>query len=310
MAQLLRSMADLPEQFRMGAVAIGNFDGVHAGHRKLVAELVAQARNVGGPAVVLTFDPPPVAILVPDQLPTAPLTSLARRAELLGELDVDALVAYPTDRSLLNLGPEDFFQEKIHRQLGAKAMVEGPNFRFGKNRSGDISVLRALCENFGLKLSIVEAETDEGEMISSSRIRKALTEGDLASANQMLTQPYQLSGIVSKGARRGREIGFPTANLEDVPNLIPCLGVYAGQVQLQGKSLAAAIHIGPNPTFEELRSKVEVHIMDWDGTIYGERLQLRLLHRVRETQKFTSVQQLKTQLGQDIAKCRNLLGAS
>ena len=311
MARLLRTLDELPDDLRGGAIAIGNFDGVHQGHAGLVEQLKGLAKRFEGPAVVLTFDPPPVAILVPDRLPTAPLTSMSRRAELLGRLGVDAMVAYPTDRNLLNLSPAEFFQQKIVDGLGARAMVEGPNFRFGKDRAGDTELLRSLCEVSSVSLEIAEAkEDDSGVMISSSRIRAALAEGDLGAANTMLTQPYQVAGIVAKGAQRGRELGFPTANLEDIANLVPAFGVYAGQVELEGSLLAAAVNIGPNPTFGERRSKVEVHILDWKGTIYGERLEVTLLERIREVRKFDSIESLTQQLQQDIQACRDSYSAA
>ena len=311
MARLLRTLDEFPDDLRGGAIAIGNFDGVHQGHAGLVEQLKGLAKCFDGPAVILTFDPPPVAILVPDRLPSAPLTSMARRAELLGRLGVDAMVAYPTDRNLLNLSPAEFFQQKIVRGLGARAMVEGPNFRFGKDRVGNIELLRSLCEASSVTLEIAKAKQDEsGVMISSSRIREALAEGDLKSVNTMLTQFYQITGIVAKGAQRGRELGFPTANLEDIANLLPAFGVYAGQVELEGSMHAAAVNIGPNPTFGEQRSKVEVHILDWKGTIYGERLEVTLLKRIREVRKFDCVDSLTQQLQQDIQACRGSFSAA
>lgn len=311
MARLLRTLDEFPDDLRGGAIAIGNFDGVHQGHAGLVEQLKRLAKRFDGPAVVLTFDPPPVAILVPDRLPTAPLTSMARRAELLGRLGVDAMVAYPTDRNLLNLSPAEFFQQKIVDGLGARAMVEGPNFRFGKDRAGDTELLRSLCEASSVTLEIAGAKQDaSGVMISSSRIRAALAEGDLESANTMLTLPYQIAGIVAKGAQRGRELGFPTANLEDIANLVPAFGVYAGQVEIEDSKHAAAVNIGPNLTFGEQRSKVEVHILDWKGTIYGERLEVTLLERIREVRKFDSIESLTQQLRQDIQACRDSFSAA
>lgn len=304
MAQLLDSLQDFPDSLRGGAVAVGNFDGVHLGHARLVRELIGQAHSVGGPSIVLTFDPPPVAILVPERTPSPPLTSLRRRAELLGFLGVDVLVAYPTDRELLNLSAEAFFAEKIVDCLGAKAMVEGPNFRFGKDRAGDTQLLQNLCRDAGLQLSIVQAREDAtGSMISSTRVRQLLTEGNIVAANSMLTRPYRVEGIVTKGAQRGRQLGFPTANLESIGCLLPKHGVYAGQTSIEGRDYAVAVNIGPNPTFGEQQDKVEMHVIGWSGAVYGERLFCTLWDRVRDIRRFGSADALREQLQADIHVC-------
>lgn len=307
MTRLIRTLDDFPNDLRGGALAVGNFDGVHAGHQQLLQDLVRQAAELGGPAIVMTFDPPPVAVLVPDRPPTAPLTTIPRRAELLGRLGISALIAYPTDRALVSLSAEQFFNEKVCESIGARAMVEGPNFRFGKDRLGDTALLRDLCEARDMGCNIVEAKVDEsGQMVSSSRIRCALGEGDIELANQMLTQPYEIEGIVAKGEQRGRKLGFPTANLEDIQCLVPKHGVYSGAVTLGGSLHPAAIHIGPNITFGEERPKVEVHVLDWDGAIYGERLSCTMLSQIRGLVKFESAEALVKQLKIDTARCRQI----
>lgn len=307
MAKLLTNLQDFPDASRGGAVAVGNFDGVHRGHAMLVCELVQQAQRVGGPAIVMTFDPPPVAVLVPDRPPTLPLTSIRRRAELLGKLGVDILIAYPTDRALVDLSPTEFFEQKIVGAVGAGAMVEGPNFRFGKDRAGDTQLLQGLCDERAIGLTIVAPRCDEaGQMISSTRIRSLLSEGELRVANEMFTEPYLIEGIVVKGSQRGRQLGFPTANLQGLANLVPAHGVYAGTVSVNGQAHTAAVHIGPNPTFGEKQAKVEIHILDWTGEIYGERLMCTLLEQVRGVQKFDSAEALRLQLQSDIARCRKI----
>ncbi|MFK7735500.1 MAG: riboflavin biosynthesis protein RibF [Pirellulaceae bacterium] len=307
MTRLIRTLDDFPKELLGGALAVGNFDGVHAGHQRLLQDLVIKATELGGPAIVMTFDPPPVAVLVPDRPPTAPLTTIPRRAELLGRQGIDALLAYPTDRALVNLSAEQFFEEKICGSIGALAMVEGPNFRFGKDRLGDTALLRKLCESRGMGCNIVEAKVDEsGQMVSSSRIRSALGEGEIDLANQMLTQPYEIEGIVAKGEQRGRKLGFPTANLEDINCLVPKHGVYAGAVELEGQLRPAAIHIGPNITFGEERPKVEVHVLDWEGAIYGERLSCTMLSAIRDLVKFDSAEALVQRLEIDTARSRQI----
>ncbi len=309
MAQLIRSLTDFPPALRGGAVAVGNFDGVHRGHAELIAELMRISKSIGGPAVVVTFDPPPVAILVPDRPPSEPLTSIRRRAELLGSLGVDALVAIPTDRALLSMTAEEFFFQIIVKQLGARGVVEGPNFHFGKDRAGDTKLLQVLCGQAGIELSIIVPKRASGAMISSTRVRELLAEGNVAAVNELLVQPHQIEGIVAKGAKRGRLLGFPTANLEALSCFIPAHGVYAGFVEIDGRRYASAVNIGPNPTFGETHSKVEIHVVGWGRDIYGERLVCTLLQRIRGIQKFASPNELKSQLESDIDKCQNLLQA-
>ncbi|MEM8733157.1 MAG: riboflavin biosynthesis protein RibF [Planctomycetota bacterium] len=301
MAQLIRSINEFPANLRGGAVAVGNFDGVHRGHAHLIGELVKMAGEQSGPAVVMTFDPPPVAVLVPERPPTLPLSTISVRSQLLGKLGVDAMMAYPTDRALLNLAPVDFFEKVICEVLGARAMVEGPNFRFGKDRAGDTDLLSQLCAREGMEFQVVKPEGDEtGKMISSSRIRECLKMGDVENANAMLTEPYRIVGIVAKGQQRGRELGFPTANLEAIRCLIPQHGVYAAHAALEGQDFPVALHIGPNPTFKESKTKVEAHVIGWEGTIYGERLSCTLISRLRDLVTFDSPEALVSQLRHDV----------
>ena len=304
MALELTDLSQIPANLQNGAVAVGNFDGVHIGHAALIAELVRLARQIGGPAVLVTFDPPPIAILRPDVPLIAPLSSISKRAELVGNLGVDALIALPTDQELLSLGPEEFFEKIILGKLKAKAMVEGPNFRFGKNRQGDTKALAGLCADNGLALAILEPKHDPpGEMVSSTRIRKLLSAGNVEQVNRFLTRPYAIEGRVGDGMKRGREIGFPTANLEECRNLLPLAGVYAGEVDIDGETYAAAINIGSNPTFGDEAQKFEVHVIGWTGDVYGRELEARLLKRIRDVIKFKSVDQLKEQLVRDIQEC-------
>ncbi len=301
MAHILTDLTQFPDSLRGGALAIGNFDGVHRGHASLVCRLVELAKRVEGPAVVMTFDPPPQAVLVPSRQLPPPLTTISRRAELLGELGVETLIAYPTDKRLLALTARDFFQQVVVDQLGVKGMVEGPNFRFGRDRAGDTKLLTELCHQQGMQFEIAEAEQLNEGMISSSRIRSCLASGDVVSANAMLTGPYELQGRVGNGAKRGRELGFPTANLTQVQSFVPAAGVYAGTTQLDGRDYRVAINIGPNPTFGEEEPKVELHVVGWDGDLYDRIVSCRFLRRIREVRKFESVDELREQIERDVA---------
>ncbi|MFI4875545.1 MAG: bifunctional riboflavin kinase/FAD synthetase [Blastopirellula sp. JB062] len=299
--RLLHDLEHLPPEILGGALTIGNFDGVHRGHASIVEAIRRQARAAHGPTVVFTFDPHPVRLLRPDQTPP-PLTWTRRKAQLLAQLGVDAMIAFPTDMALLQLSAEDFFQKIVVDTLRAKAMVEGPNFYFGRNRQGDTALLRELCERHKITLEIVKPLQLPGQepIISSSRIRQALAEGDVETARQMLTEPYRLRGMVTHGAGRGGSLGFATANLEAIDTIIPAPGVYAGYVVRHELTHAAAIHIGPNPTFGEAQAKVETHLIDFAGSLYGEPLEVAFLARLRDVQTFADVQQLTNQIHQDV----------
>lgn len=288
-------------------MAIGNFDGVHLGHRRIAERLLERAREVGGPAVVFTFDPHPVRLLRPSESPP-PLTWTERKAQLLKEIGVDWVVAYPTDQRLLQLTAQQFFDQIVVDAVGARAMVEGPNFYFGHNREGTIERLGQMTERAGMTLDIVRPVELDGQLVSSSLIRRLIGEGEVAAAATMLTQPYRIRGMVTHGAGRGSHIGFPTANLEAIDTLLPAVGVYAGRVPLAGKFASAAINIGPNPTFGEHAFKVEVHLIDREESLYGEPLEVEFLSKLRDVRAFASKEELIAQLREDVSRAREIAG--
>ena len=298
--KLIRDPDDITEEIRCCALSIGNFDGVHLGHARIIERLTSMAREVQGPAVVFTFDPHPVRLLRPE-LVLSPLTRTKRKSQLLSQLGVQAMIAYPTDGDLLNMSPAEFFQSIVVDRLGARAIVEGPNFFFGKDRQGDIRLLDQLCESRGIKMEIVDAlQSGENNYISSSRIRELIGHGNVRDATQLLTAPYRIRGMVTHGVGRGVKIGFPTANLEVVDTLMPAQGVYAGRGFDGTSSWPAAINIGPNPTFGESAKKVEVHLIGFEGTLYGQPLEVDFLARLRDIQTFGSIDELTRQLAVDV----------
>jgi riboflavin kinase / FMN adenylyltransferase len=303
--RLLRSIENLPGDLRRGALSIGNFDGVHRGHARLVERLLAKAREVDGPAIVFTFDPHPVRLLRPESAPP-PLTWTDRKAQLLDELGVTAIIAYPTDDALLALSPEAFFQRIVQDKLAAQAMVEGPNFFFGHNRAGNIDTLARLCADARISLEIVQPVQVDGQFVSSSRVREAVAAGDVDLARQLLTRPYRLRGMVTHGAARGAKIGFPTANLGAIDTLLPAQGVYAARAFTSAGNWPAAVNIGPNPTFGEQALKVEANLIGFDGSLYGQPLEIEFLSRLRSIRPFESVEALKNQLACDVAATQKL----
>jgi riboflavin kinase/FMN adenylyltransferase len=302
---VIRHLEELPSEALDGAVAIGNFDGVHLGHARIVELLLARAREVNGPAVVFTFDPHPVRILRPEQSP-APLTWTERKAELLAQLGVDWIVAYPTDEALLQLSPSEFFSRIVCNALQARAMVEGPNFYFGHNRAGTIGVLRELCERAGISLDIAQQVEVDGKIVSSSRVRQLIHDGHVDAAGRMLTAPYRIRGIVTHGAGRGAKLGFPTANLEGVDTLLPAHGVYAGRAWFEGHNWPAAINLGPNPTFGEAAAKVEAHLVNYHEALYGKPLEIDFLTRLRGTRPFAAADELIAQIRNDVAEAEKI----
>jgi riboflavin kinase/FMN adenylyltransferase len=293
---------------RGGSVAIGNFDGVHRGHRAMLDVLTADARRDGHAAVVVTFEPHPLAILRPEVAPVS-LTTPVQRVELLRAAGADDVIVLPTTRELLRLTATEFFERIILQELHAKRLVEGPNFFFGRDRAGNITVLRQLCQAHGIALDVIAPVTIDGQWVSSSVIRSLLVDGDVDDAVALLGHPYRLTGRVVTGVQRGRQLGFPTANLEGFATVVPGLGVYAGRCAVDGQTYAAAIHLGPNPTFAEERTKVEVHLLDFAGDLYGRVLDVDFLARVRPVQKFASVDALRAQLERDVASVRKLAAA-
>lgn len=291
---------------------MGNFDGVHRGHARIIERLNHWSERVDGPSVVFTFEPHPVRLLRPELAPP-PLTWTERKADLLDELNVDVMIAWPTDWQLLQLSYSRFFQEVIQERIGAAAIVEGPNFYFGHDRQGDVGKLAGLCADANIDFEVVEPASLSGELISSTRIRNAIASGDTETACEMLTQPYRIRGMVVHGAGRGAGLGFPTANLDAIDTLIPGNGIYCGLARLgNGRGAAthiAAIHIGPSPTFGDDRRQVEIHILDFAESIYGQVIEVDFLNRLRGVEHFDSTELLLQQMNADIEQAR-LIGST
>jgi len=293
------------------AVTVGNFDGVHIGHAAIVARLLDTGRRLGLPTAVLTFDPHPARILRPDAAPAA-LSTPDRRAELLLALGVDAVLVQPVDKGFLAQPAAGFYREVLRGAVAAAAIVEGPDFRFGADRQGDLALLESLAADDGVEVITVAPLTAGGEAVSSSRIRRLISAGAIEAARELLTAPYRIEGLVVHGQARGRTLGFPTANLEGIATLLPAAGVYAGLAHPPAPSVGAgieprspypaAIHIGPNVSFGATGVTVEVHLIGFDGDLYGQRLDVDFLARLRDTRRFESLDDLKAQLAADVAR--------
>lgn len=290
-------------------VALGNFDGVHRGHQRVIAPILNDpGAGTGLHSTVVSFSPHPKAFFSGRSHPL--LTPMPEKAEVLGRLGVDQFVVLPFGRSLADLTPEAFTAEILIRGLQARAIAVGADFHFGRGRSGSAERLREIAAEFGVPVKIVPLMLDASGRISSSRIRAALMEGDVVTAQELLGRPYTIAGVVETGQRLGRQLGFPTANLAVAPEkLLPRLGVYAVRSTLaDGTVVAGVANIGRRPTVGEAGPvTVEVHLLDWAGDLYGQSLLIELIAFLRPEQRFESLAALKAQIEQDRTVARDRL---
>ncbi len=289
------------------AVALGNFDGVHLGHQELVRRLVARARPAGLPAVALTFDPHPLAVLAPERAPV-PLTTLDDRAALLQAVGLDGVAVLPFTKELARHSAEDFVREHLVGWLAARWVAVGEGFRFGRGRSGDAELLAREGARLGFELLVVPPVLQSEEPVSSTRVREALSRGAVDQAARLLGRPHRVAGTVVEGARRGRQLGFPTANLLPPAVALPAEGVYAGWALLEAGPWPAVVNVGRRPTFDHGDLRLEAHLLDWKGDLYGRSLTVEFVARLRGEQRFQGPEALRAQIGQDAALARQLLG--
>lgn len=287
------------------AVAIGNFDGVHAGHLAVLAPLLERARRLGLPSVVYTFDPAPTAVLAPERHQPRILV-LEDRVRLLGEAGVEAVVVESFTREFAARPARWFVDEVLGARLNARVVVVGHDFRFGMERHGDAGFLTGAMPD--VDVVQVSAARVDGEVVSSSRVRKLVMGGAVESAAALLGRPHRLRGRVVQGDQRGRTIGFPTANIDNVVELLPAFGVYAGWARVEsGPASAAVMNIGVRPTFAGDGLRVEVHVLGECGDIYGRHLSFDLVARLRGEQRFNTVEDLKARIALDILAARRVL---
>ena len=292
---------------RAAAVAIGNFDGVHLGHRALIDRTRALADAHDARAVVLTFDPHPSALLAPHAVPKM-LTSLERRLELLGAAGADVVVVEPFTRELAGAAANAFIDDVVLHSLRATAIVVGYDFSYGAGRTGTTDALRIHGNRAGIEVDVVPAVEVGGEVCSSTRVRAALRDGNLAVAERLLGRCWDVDGVVMHGAKRGRTIGVPTANIRPASELLVRPGIYAVRLHVDGAALPAVASLGTNPTFVEGGGLVlEVHVLDWDGDLYDRRVRTTFVARLRDEEKFASVDALLVQIRADIAAAKTLL---
>ncbi len=303
----LHASEPMPEALRGAVIALGNFDGFHLGHQAVAGEAVRWARAEGRPAIIATFDPHPVRYFKPDAAPFR-LTTLDQREELFTAAGADAMLVFGFDAALAGTSAEDFVAELLVSRLGAAAVVTGEDFTFGKARRGNVAVLQELGAACGLAARAVGPVTLAGEVVSSSRIRDALVEGDCATAARLLTRPFAIRGTVQHGDKVGRTINFPTANLDLGSYLRPRYGIYAVTGRLpDGRLLKGAANIGIRPTFDPPKELLEPHFFDFSGDLYGQVIEVAFHHFLRGEAKFDSLGALVAQMERDCDEARRLL---
>ncbi|EXU63804.1 riboflavin kinase [Streptomyces sp. PRh5] len=310
--QRWRGLEDIPEDWGRSVVTIGSYDGVHRGHQLIIGRAVARARELGVPAVVVTFDPHPSEVVRPGSHPPL-LATHQRRAELMAGLGVDAVLILPFTAEFSRLTPADFVVKVLVDKLHARAVVEGPNFRFGHKAAGNVAFLRELGTTYDYEVEVIDlyerGEAGGGEPFSSTLVRRLVAEGDVTGAMEVLGRPHRVEGVVVRGAQRGRELGFPTANLETPPHTaIPADGVYAGWLTAQGEAMPAAISVGTNPQFDGTERTVEAYAIDRVGLdLYGLHVEVDFLAYLRGQEKFDSVEALLERMAADVKRARELV---
>ncbi|RIV77516.1 bifunctional riboflavin kinase/FAD synthetase [Pelagerythrobacter aerophilus] len=298
----------IPEPLRGAIIALGNFDGFHKGHQAVAHEAIEWARAEGRPAIIATFDPHPVRFFKPE-VPPFRLTTLEQRQELYLAAGATAMLVFHFDAELANTTAEDFVRVLLADRLGVAGVVTGEDFTFGKGRAGDRTRLAELGREAGIAARAVQPVMEGGAPISSSRIREALREGDPQGAATLLTRPFAIRGVVEHGDKRGRDIGYPTANLAIENYLRPRFGIYAvtGRVLATGQVLQGAANIGMRPQFEPPKELLEPHFFDFSGDLYGQEIEVAFHHFLRPEAKFDSLKALVAQMERDCDRARELL---
>jgi riboflavin kinase/FMN adenylyltransferase len=297
----------VPQALRGGIVALGNFDGFHKGHQAVVALAAERARAEGRPMLVATFDPHPVRFFRPETPPFR-LTSLDQRQRLFASAGADAMIVFGFGAALAATAADEFVSRNLLDLIGAAGVVTGEDFTFGRGRGGNIGVLKAAGARLGFSVDSVGPVSDEGGPISSSRIRGALQGGDCETATRLLTRPFAVEGPVEHGDKRGRTIGYPTANLSLGPYLRPRFGIYAVRGRLcDGRVLDGAANLGIRPTFEPPRELLEPYFFDFEGDLYGQTLEVELISFLRAEAKFESLEALAAQMAADCDEAKRRL---
>lgn len=310
--QVHQGLEDLPA-FKHTVLSIGMYDGVHIGHQFIIHRLRDMAAKHGGESVLMTFHPHPRLVLHPDDNSLKLITTIEEKAELLEKMGLDHLVIVPFTEALSQMEAEDYIRELLVHYFHPRVLVIGYDHRYGKGRRGDIHLLREMGNELGYEVDEIPAQTVDDITVSSTKVRQALLEGDIATANEFLAYPFTLSGTVIHGEKVGRSLGYPTANLHiDNPyKLVPPNGIYAVWVEVDGARYMGALSIGYRPTFtSEKKRCIEVYILHFDGNLYGKTITLTFAARIRDEKKFDSKDALIARMATDVVEAEHLLASS
>lgn len=303
---ICRNLDELPGRISGAVVTVGNFDGVHLGHREIFRRVRLAAQELGGNSVVVTFFPHPLKVLAPER-EFRLITTYAEKERLIGEAGIDFLVTIPFSREFAAVSAERFVREILSGRIAMRRLIIGYDYAFGRNREGDVRLLRRLGEELGFGVEMLDQIGDGETGFSSSAIRERIALGDVRGVAQLLGRHFSVGGVVVHGFHRGRGIGFPTANVQVEEEILPLPGVYAVKVEGDGWVLDGACNVGDNPTFHASKVTVEAHILDFDGDLYGRRLRVHFIDRIRDEREFPDVHALTEAIRHDVDRCREVL---
>ncbi len=309
--KIINSLEEITRPFKRAVVTIGNFDGVHLGHQAIFHEVIERAESIGGTSVAMTFDPHPMQVLKKNNHPPL-ITILEQKIELMARADLDVLICMPFTREFAAFTPREFVEDVLIRKIGMAAIVVGQDYSFGKDRAGNVGMLKTFAELFDFEFILADwiqmAKTESGR-ISSTKIRDLVMDGRVDMAQPLLGRYYQIRGTVTTGRNRGGKLlGFPTANIILLDELCPKTGVYAVTVESEGRQYDGVANIGYSPTFDDHIFTVEVHILDFDKNIYGSKIRVNFIRRIRDELKFSSISELSDQINKDVIAAREILG--
>jgi riboflavin kinase / FMN adenylyltransferase len=306
---VIHGMEEIPADLKEVFVTIGNFDGIHLGHRYIFARMIEEARQAGRKTVVISFDPHPKMVLHPDKRPFYLISSSEEKIRLLGEIGIDAYIILPFSLEYAQTTAEEFVRGVLWEKLRVKKVIIGHDYTFGRGKKGNEAFIAEEGRRLGFAVEAMNAFRIGDEIVSSTKIREAILRGDVHFAAMLLGRPYNISGRVVPGDRRGLELGFPTANVEANKELLPLRGVYAVCCLLRRQTLDGVLNIGFNPTFAGGRLSIEVHIFDFHENIYGEALDVLFIERIRDEVRFAGPEELIVQIGKDVSRARELLSS-
>jgi riboflavin kinase/FMN adenylyltransferase len=304
--KMIRKLEEITEKLPNPSVTIGNFDGVHLGHREIFRRVKKTASELGGVSVVITFTPHPLKVLAP-QKNFKLITPYSEKEALIEASGVDYLISIPFSKEFAAISAETFVRDVLVKRIGMKKLIIGYDYAFGRNREGDVSLLRRLGRELGFSVEMIEQIGNGETIFSSSAVRSLIENGEVKKVVPLLGRFFSVRGRVVHGLNRGRQIGFPTANIDTDEELLPKEGVYAVKVEFGGRIFDGACNIGSNPTFKGKRLTVEVNIFDFDGDLYDKELKVHFVERVRDVREFSDVAALKQAIARDVAFCRKIL---